>query len=114
MFTEELLAIPVPEVVLCRKCGGIVPKHDNVSVFDCIRKGELRTEDFCHLLPVITDDGTVICEGSPSRTQYLDGQPRDHRAIRQGYRYDPSNEAVYRSIHAIMMAKFAPGSLETL
>ena len=32
-----------------------------------------------HLLPVI-QDGVVLCEGSPTRAQFLERQPRDTRA----------------------------------
>jgi hypothetical protein len=32
-----------------------------------------------HLLPVVDGKGKIICEGSPSRAQYLEGQPRDKR-----------------------------------
>lgn len=46
-----------------------------------------------HFLPVLEDDGTVLCEGSPSRAQYIEGQPRDTR----GYRYDERLEPLYRS-----------------
>jgi hypothetical protein len=33
-----------------------------------------------HLLPVIDEDGSVLCIGSRSRAQYLEGGFRDERA----------------------------------
>jgi len=44
-----------------------------------------------HFLP--TEEG---CEGSPSRAQYIEGQPRDMR----GFSYDPDKEALFRAAYA--------------
>jgi hypothetical protein len=37
-----------------------------------------------HLLPIV-QNGNVLCEGSPSRNQYLEGMPRDKRPGTQSY-----------------------------
>ncbi|MDO8435635.1 MAG: hypothetical protein Q7S89_03090 [bacterium] len=48
-----------------------------------------------HLLPVA---GEIPCAGSPSRAQYLPGQPRDTR----GYGYHDEMEASFRAAFAAM------------
>jgi hypothetical protein len=82
----------------CDKCGDIVPRHNDVIEFE-LRLGGLdpREARFCrsrHLLP------TGTCEGSPSRAQYIVGQPRDTR----GFGYDPECEGIVREIYAAMQA----------
>lgn len=52
-----------------------------------------------HLLPVV-EDGKVVCEGSPSRAQYIEGQPRDPRGSL--YPYDETIEAQRRAAYASM------------
>lgn len=81
----------------CDKCGTEVPENNDAVVFEAIRTDNPL---FClalsrHLLPVI-EDGTVVCEGSPSRAQYLEGQPRDTR----GYTYYSDYESVSRKAYA--------------
>ncbi|MFZ2682115.1 MAG: hypothetical protein WAZ14_03420 [Patescibacteria group bacterium] len=48
-----------------------------------------------HLLPVM-DGEEVVCAGSPSRAQYIEGQPRDER----GFIYDSSREVLHRAAYA--------------
>lgn len=58
----------------CNKCGEDVPENNDARYLDVLLGdwtafvGQSR-----HLLP--TDN----CEGSPSRAQYLEGQPKDSR-----------------------------------
>jgi hypothetical protein len=60
---------------MCDKCGKEVPDENNASLLD-IYLGDYRAifAQPRHLLP--TDD----CEGSPSRAQYIEGQPKDTRS----------------------------------
>lgn len=86
---------------VCDKCGRAVPENNDVRYFDhhldqasmSILFGIPR-----HLLPLV-EDGVVVCEGSPSRAQYLEGQPRDPRV---SYTYKPELEARYREVYAEM------------
>ncbi len=77
----------------CDKCGKPVPQNNDASFIEAI----LRNQPFFilfangrHFLP--TED----CEGSPSRAQYIEGQPRDTR----GYEYDPAMEQKWRDAYA--------------
>lgn len=83
---------------LCDKCGKPVRPHNNLYHF-ALATGELRGIGvlLCqnrHLLP----EGD--CLGSPSRAQYLEGQPRDAR----GYEYDPARETTYREARRVVLA----------
>lgn len=80
------------EVVgICDKCGQQVLRKN--SALQLVVAAELVTPVailVCaerHLLP------TSDCEGSPSRSQYLEGQPRDGR----GYDYKPELESLMRA-----------------
>lgn len=82
---------------LCDKCGLPVPfENDMTQVMAAtgLEGAELIPSLWYsrHFLPVVDEDGTVVCKGSPSRAQYLEGQPRDTR----GYPYYPELESVYR------------------
>lgn len=55
-----------------------------------------------HLLPVV-EGGRVLCEGSPSRAQYLEGQPRDPR----GYEYKVEDEVLSRAAFKRMQSRVA-------
>jgi hypothetical protein len=90
----------VPILILCTipthcdRCGESVPTRNDTCHFDIFLTGNPA----CiggqprHLLPVVRD-GVVICPGSPSRAQYIEGQPRDPRPR---YAYDPKSEQRYR------------------
>lgn len=84
--TRRLLmkyGLTVPEVQ--------VPRADLIAVAEVLRTHRTR-----HLLPVI-DGGTVVCGGSPSRAQYLEGQPRDTRPESEPYddRYTLASQAAF-------------------
>lgn len=53
-------------------------------------------------MPVF-ENGIQICEGSPSRAQYIEGQPRDSRAP---YAYRPEWEQRYRDAYAKAQADY--------
>lgn len=73
--------------MLCDKCRQPVdPANDAGIVESLFYQGTGETSHHRHLLPV---DG---CAGSPSRAQYLEGQPRDTR----GYKYYPEDETGWR------------------
>lgn len=89
-----------PYLRRCDKCGQLVPLHN--SLFGFSNHWFAVTGTFAlasgdgdrHLLPVLAGDGTVLCHGSPSRAQYLEGQPRDPRPE---FRYVETEEHWYRS-----------------
>lgn len=91
---------------LCDKCGRPVPPNNDM-VWVMFATGLPGTEwvptlwHSRHFLPVVGKDGSVICEGSPSRAQYIEGQPRDKR----GYGYDPGMEPIYREALATLKAR---------
>ena len=94
----------------CDKCGQeIKPEHNNLCVV--IGVGEavdnnLHSDQYIrhhvnatlfnkpcrHFLPVY-DGENLICEGSPSRAQFIEGQPRDAR----GFAYTEELEKFYRT-----------------
>jgi hypothetical protein len=85
----------------CDKCGKPVdPTNDAVELDIELHRAEgdlfpigLVIAQARHLLPV------AGCPGSPSRAQYLEGQPRDPRGI---YGYDPEHEEPIRKAYASM------------
>jgi hypothetical protein len=94
---SELL--PPPKV--CDKCGRQVPANNNVVLFDVELGADSALIIYAqprHLLPV-KEGQTVICEGSPSRAQYLPGQPHD---IRAQWPYRPECEELYREAYRRM------------
>lgn len=83
----------------CDKCGGpVLPSNDTTFVM-----AELYDDPIIiiaaqgrHFLP----EGD--CLGSPSRAQYIAGQPRDTR----GYPYNPENEEPYRQAYARVQSRY--------
>ncbi len=89
----------------CDKCGEEIPLENNVVllVAELARCKSDRHMSWAylvctprHLLPVVKD-GKVVCEGSPSSAQYLEGQPRD---TRPEYPYQPEHEQRCRDAYA--------------
>ena len=97
----------------CDKCGYLVDPQNNALLFEdhLIDVRRERGEEMSHLallgaksrhlLPV-TEGDKVICTGSPSRAQYLEGQPRDPR-----YPYRIENEAIYREAYQNLLKGIA-------
>ena len=97
----------------CDKCGQeIQPEYNNlcvvVAITDAINndlQSDRYTREYVgarlfnnpsrHFIPVHDDKGNLLCEGSPSRAQFIDGQPRDTR----GYEYTEELERVFRAAH---------------
>ncbi|MGW8177949.1 MAG: hypothetical protein ACWGQW_04030 [bacterium] len=80
-------------MVTCDKCGKEVPWENDATIVESYYHGEpsfIMFHHSRHFLP--TED----CEGSPSRAQYIEGQPRDTR----GYPYDESREWKWRDAYA--------------
>lgn len=82
----------------CDKCNQPVNPGNDATILDTYTFGGLTSFYYRarHLLP------TEVCQGSPSRAQYLEGQPRDQR----GYKYNPKVEPLYRAVYALMQVKF--------
>lgn len=83
---------------ICDKCGREVEPINDIRVFEAglglypeLRFATMSTSR--HLLPVI-EDGKKVCEGSPSRAQYLEGQPQDLRCAM--FPYEEEVEKLYR------------------
>lgn len=87
----------------CDKCGREVMSCDDAVNLDVhagrMGLGILMVVPPRHLLPIV-EDGIQVCEGSPSRAQYLAGQPRDKR----GLSYWEELEIPIRSAYALMQA----------
>ena len=88
-------------MVTCEKCGKDVPTNNNAVFLDAIRQGSDINDTWVrstltlhyggrHFLPV---DG---CQGSPSRAQYIEGQPKDSRGA---YPYQSRLEKTYRDAY---------------
>jgi hypothetical protein len=81
----------------CNKCKGDVAVNDDAIALLVLETGD-RMNGLAisrHLLPV-KDGDAIVCEGSPSRAQYLPGQLLD---TRPGYEYRPENEASMRELY---------------
>ncbi len=79
----------------CDKCHTEVPANNDATIVEAYAFNSPLTVLFNysrHFLPVYDDRGNMICEGSPSRAQYIDGQPKDTR----GYEYNPEYEEAWR------------------
>lgn len=83
-------------VAACHKCHCMVAPANNAVFLEIIRQNTMILGVARHLFPVVVN-GDLICEGSPSRVQYLEGQPRDTRP--QG-RYLSDLERPYRDAYA--------------
>jgi hypothetical protein len=91
-----IIALTIPALAVCDRCGRPVANSNNVLLFDWARNPILSLfAPFRHLLPVI-ENGEQVCAGSPSRAQYLEGQPRD---TRPEYAYDPAQEIPHREAY---------------
>jgi hypothetical protein len=82
----------------CDKCGKEVEPTNDAVDLEFLRQYGERPDSMSkfnygarHLLPV---DG---CVGSPSRAQYIKGQPRDRRSE---YPYRPEHETEYREAYS--------------
>ncbi len=85
----------------CDKCGKDVPPNNDATILAMKvdeRMGMMLPRSR-HLLPVFVD-GEQVCEGSPSRARYLEGQPPDPR-----YPYHPEDEVAWRAAYAEMLAE---------
>ena len=86
----------------CDKCGRMVIAGENAAIYDSLlhNKPTIATSGWArHLFPVF-ENGKQVCVGSPSRLQYIEGQPRDMRkegynggmpaSEREAHPYDPT------------------------
>ncbi len=84
----------------CDKCKRDVPQSNDATELEAIMTSNplvILGHKPRHLLPVFEGD-QMVCNGSPSRAQYLEGQPRDTR----GYKYDAKLEFEFRAAYAQM------------
>ncbi len=88
----------------CDRCGLPCPPHNDAAVFDMILLHDLSAIFAMarHLLPVYKN-GKMVCSGSPSRAQYIHGQPRDTRTA---YAYNPIYEEPYRKAYNKLQRQF--------
>lgn len=86
---------------MCDKCNRSVEVNDDAGVIDAIfhRFSSLTYNNVRHFLPV-EENGEQICEGSPSRAQYIEGHPRDTR----GYGYFKEDEEAWRAAYKAAQA----------
>lgn len=85
---------------LCDKCGQEVPpENDAVRLEMILNPGDftLMVAQSRHLLP------TDTCEGSPSRAQYLEGQPYDKRLL---WRLRPELVKPIREAYRLLQEKY--------
>ena len=89
----------IRDLSLCDKCGKKVPPSNDVARFEMIFTSDpaFVLMPSRHLLP------TEGCEGSPSRAQYIEGQPRDKRSA---YPYQPQFEAAIRAVWSEMQREY--------
>ena len=83
----------------CDKCHQVVPPENDATIIESVAYNNTVLSFFVstrHFLPV---EG---CEGSPSRAQYIQGQPRDSR----GYKYYPEFEVVWRVAYAKVQKRY--------
>lgn len=93
------------DLPICDKCGAPVEPSNDACLLMYELTGEqrfLEPGETRHLLPVGQFDMPGYCPGSPSRAQYLLGQPRDER----GYPYRQSNEAPMREAYVRLVRKY--------
>jgi hypothetical protein len=90
ILDEGLDSLPEPP---CDKCGTPVPPANDATFVQAIKNHEpliVLVAEPRHFLPI-----PGVCEGSPSRAQYIEGQPRDKR-----YPYHPEDEKAWRDAYA--------------
>jgi hypothetical protein len=87
----------------CDKCRTPVPPGNDATLFEALVTGNpyFALANSRHLLPVVKD-GVQVCEGSPSRAQYLEGQPRDSRGT---YPYIEEREQLFRAAYQALLAE---------
>jgi len=76
----------------CDKCGKEVDPKNDATIIEAVASGNPVSIVFSHARHFLP---TESCEGSPSRSQYIEGQPRDTR----GYRYSAEYEQVWRNAY---------------
>jgi len=81
---------------VCDKCFQHVPSENDVVVVEMYARASLGLIFVIsrHFMP------TESCQGSPSRAQYIEGQPRDGR----GYSYDEKLEQRWRASYLLVQA----------
>lgn len=81
----------------CDKCGRFVPSNNDAVELGLIMYPGSMFIIFAHSRHLLS---TLHCEGSPSRAQYIEGQPRDDR----GYGYNLELETKIREAYAQMQS----------
>lgn len=94
---------------ICDKCGReVLPNNDVLFLMEELTGFPLLflSAPSRHLLPLF-EGGKQVCEGSPSRAQYLEGQPKDRR----GYPYRLSTQILIRKAYARLCRRYAAASV---
>lgn len=94
--------------IYCDKCSRVVWDANNAVLVDAEVQGFTvlhLTAQSRHFLPVYRH-GRRVCSGSPSRAQYIEGQPRDTR----GYTYRKEDERVWRRAYRRVKRRHKRGS----
>lgn len=82
----------------CDKCNTPVDPRNDATIIEAILSG-CALIGFAsqprHFLPVKDKAGHIVCEGSPSRAQYIEGQPKDER----GFGYHKEYEKLWRDAY---------------
>ena len=87
----------------CDKCRGDVPKVNSaLHLMHAMGESAMIFVAFTdrHFLPVVDDNGAILCPGSPSRAQYIEGQERDTRPDSV---YNPARETEIRAAYQILL-----------
>lgn len=112
MIAMNPLDRPAMVIEKCDKCGRLCYSDNDARMIEVeasiAKYGEKMAAKlliYCstsrHFLPVV-EGGLVVCQGSPSRAQYVEGQPRDTR----GYPYLPEYEEFWRKGLEIVRQKY--------
>lgn len=100
---------------ICYRCRRHLDIKDNAVVIHLLAVGSdpsiPKKPALMHLLPIKTWWGKVVCRGSPSRAQYIEGQKRD---TRDGFRYNPTDEPRWRQAYELLQTGTLEEAVKTM
>ena len=89
----------------CDKCGGYVPEDNDAGIIDAEFRGIPAYLNTSRHFLLVSKDGMRVCEGSPSRAQYIEGQPRDTRRYPYLEKYERPMRAAYQKVLEFVRGK---------